>query len=502
MLHALRKDPVRRYDGAAAFAADLARHRDGLPIEARPESATYRAGRFVRRHRVGVLAAAAVLAAVVGGVTVAVQQAAEAERQRAVAEREAATSEQVATFMTDLFRESNSAEVRGDTVSARDLLDEGLARVDSLRDAPDVQADLLNVLGDTYRRLGRFEQANAAFERVVAIRQAQGDSMGVVQSLYALATARSEERAFPEAIAIYRAALARADDAPDTLRAALTIDMGIALVQIDELDQAIQALDAAAPFIRRTFPADATESLVTNGLRAQILVRRQEYGAARRLHERNIRYLRASGDESGLANSLNDLAFAIRRSGDPGGAVPLYREALSILERIDREGHRNRSIVLNNIASASIDSGDLTTAESALLEKLDLETANQGPGHWRIGSAHEALGGFYIENGRPARSVTHHRQSVAIYSATLGPDHTWTAKGRGGLALSLFDTAAPDEANAELDAMMRSLQTHLDNGESFGADVTRSVTRVMDALDERGLTERAQTLRQLLASGS
>ncbi len=58
LLKALAKDPHLRYPSVDEFAADLRRHLDGQPIHARPATFAYRAGKFVRRHRIAVPAAA------------------------------------------------------------------------------------------------------------------------------------------------------------------------------------------------------------------------------------------------------------------------------------------------------------------------------------------------------------------------------------------------------------------------------------------------------------
>ncbi|MHB1326671.1 MAG: serine/threonine-protein kinase, partial [Gemmatimonadales bacterium] len=58
---AMRKDPAHRYPSAAQFAEDIGRYRSGLPIAARPATLRYYAGRFIRRHRVGVAGTATAL---------------------------------------------------------------------------------------------------------------------------------------------------------------------------------------------------------------------------------------------------------------------------------------------------------------------------------------------------------------------------------------------------------------------------------------------------------
>jgi formylglycine-generating enzyme required for sulfatase activity/serine/threonine protein kinase len=65
-MKALEKDRLRRYQTAAEFAADVQRHLDSVPVMARPPSLGYIAGRWLRRHRRGVITAG--IGAVASGV--------------------------------------------------------------------------------------------------------------------------------------------------------------------------------------------------------------------------------------------------------------------------------------------------------------------------------------------------------------------------------------------------------------------------------------------------
>ncbi len=66
---ALRKEPERRYATAGELAEDLRRFLDGLPVQARPDTAGYRLRKFVKRNRAGVIAASvASLSLVAGGI--------------------------------------------------------------------------------------------------------------------------------------------------------------------------------------------------------------------------------------------------------------------------------------------------------------------------------------------------------------------------------------------------------------------------------------------------
>jgi len=67
ILKAMAKDRARRYDSAAELAHEIERSLHNRPIQARPPGAAYLARKFIRRHRMGVGAAAAVALALMAG---------------------------------------------------------------------------------------------------------------------------------------------------------------------------------------------------------------------------------------------------------------------------------------------------------------------------------------------------------------------------------------------------------------------------------------------------
>ena len=76
--------------------------------------------------------------------------------ERNQAQREAEKAEQVSQFLADLFQEADPSRATGDTITARDLLREGMEQIGELGDQPAVQAELMHVIGSTHRtRPGR-----------------------------------------------------------------------------------------------------------------------------------------------------------------------------------------------------------------------------------------------------------------------------------------------------------------------------------------------------------
>ncbi len=75
VLMAIRKDPARRYQSAEHLSEDIRRHLDGMPVRARPDTLTYRAGKFLRRNLWPVAAGFLIAASLVAGTVVSVRQA-------------------------------------------------------------------------------------------------------------------------------------------------------------------------------------------------------------------------------------------------------------------------------------------------------------------------------------------------------------------------------------------------------------------------------------------
>lgn len=81
VLTALRKERERRYPSVEALSEDIRRHLEGLPVSARQDTLWYLAGKFIRRNRIWVAAAALVLISLLAGISVALVEARRAERR-------------------------------------------------------------------------------------------------------------------------------------------------------------------------------------------------------------------------------------------------------------------------------------------------------------------------------------------------------------------------------------------------------------------------------------
>jgi hypothetical protein len=107
LMKAMPPDRALRYETANGLAADLRRYLADEPVSARPPRATYRVTKFVRRHRVGVMAASAILVSVVGSAIVATVGSVRATHAERHAVEEAEAAKQVTTFLVHRFHVSD-----------------------------------------------------------------------------------------------------------------------------------------------------------------------------------------------------------------------------------------------------------------------------------------------------------------------------------------------------------------------------------------------------------
>jgi non-specific serine/threonine protein kinase/serine/threonine-protein kinase len=180
VLTALRKEPERRYGSVQQFAQDIERHLQGLPVLAIRGRWRYQAGKFMVRNKTVVAAAAAVMAALVGGILVSTHQAHIAQAERARAEARFNDIRKLANALIFDVNEA-MADTPGNTAVRKLLLDRAVEYLDKLsKDAagnPDLQRELAwgyqklaDVQGnETEANLGQVSAAEQSLRKAAAL---------------------------------------------------------------------------------------------------------------------------------------------------------------------------------------------------------------------------------------------------------------------------------------------------------------------------------------------
>lgn len=435
---ALRKEPERRYSSAGALADDLLRHLAGMPVSARKDTLGYRARTFIRRHRAGLAAATLVLVSLAGGLGAALWQARETAQ-------EAAKAEEVKEFLMRLFETSDPDVSKGETITARELLDNGAARIEQeLAAQPEVQGEMMRVMGEIYSRLGLYEDAERLNRQALAqFRSLHGETHpDVAHSLHALGTVMREkgdydgaESLLRESLAMRRRLLAR--DHPDI--AAALQDLAWTLRYKSDYEGAEQLIREALAINRKQFGAEREE--VATGLYNLASIRgdRSDYAESERLHREalNLRRKLLGGENLAVAQSLNMLAGALRSLGDVEEAESMYREALAMRRKLLGDAHPAVGASMNDLALVLLTRRAYEEAESLFRQVLANYRARLGEEHPFVATALNNLATTLRDKGDLDAAVATFRDAVALQRKLLGSESVDTAKSLWTLAEAL-----------------------------------------------------------------
>jgi len=418
VMMAMRKEPSRRYVSVAALSADVQAHLEGYPVHARTDTWSYRGGKFVRRHRVAVALAAAMAVALVAFSLGMAWLARRATQARVVAEQQRFTAQREAEFLTSIFQAATPEEARGQTITARDLLDRGVKRIDNeLAAEPETQATMLESIGNAYYRLGDYDQAQPLLERASVLRARIGGTGNLSYATAALYLGT-----------IYRlqGAYGRAEP---LLRQAVAIREKILGPEAVPL---IETLDALGECLYLEGRDAESESLLR---RALALDQKQKVGR--------------------VSATRDYLALVLERRGDYPEALQLLREAVEIDRRDGGQDSPNAAISLHNLAGALIDTGDLTNAEVTERQAVAIRRHNSGSEHPELAYPLNNLGWILLAKGdwRQAEPVLH--EALEIRRKKLGEKHPLFAASVSNWGRAL--EAKGDYAGAE-DCYRRALQ--------------------------------------------
>jgi len=153
VLLAMRKEKDRRYSSAEQFSEDILRHLEGRPVLARKGTLSYRATKFVKRHKAGVIAAILAILTLIAGMAAIVRESRLERAQRARAERRFNDVRELAnSLMFDI--NDSIANLPGATAARKLLVTKALKYLDSLASEANGDPSLQRELATAYQRVG------------------------------------------------------------------------------------------------------------------------------------------------------------------------------------------------------------------------------------------------------------------------------------------------------------------------------------------------------------
>jgi non-specific serine/threonine protein kinase/serine/threonine-protein kinase len=370
-MKAVEKDRTRRYETPSALADDIARYLRHDPVRARPASFSYRVGKYVRRHRVGV-AVGTVFGAllIVSGVAQTIQL------RRITRERDRA--DRIAEFMTGIFKTSDPNERLGGSVTAMQLLDKASQEIDSgLAKDPGLQASMLHVIGRAYMYQGRYARAQSLFELGVKASSSVGEqeSRETLLTMHDLAWTLLQQGRISEAEAMERKLVdiqkrALGADDPDTL--AGISELAFTLCQENKCAEGVKLSGDVLEKQKRILGLEAHATLIT----------------------------------------MDNHAIMLAENGQPADAEKLQQQALQL--QLKTDGAENLSTIhgMLNLGDFQRDEHHDADAEASFRRALDLEARVMGPSQPETASTKYDLATVLARNGRKDEALSLLRDTV------------------------------------------------------------------------------------------
>jgi eukaryotic-like serine/threonine-protein kinase len=418
VMTAMARDPAHRYTSVEALAEDIYRYLNDLPIRARQPTRLYTLGRFIARHRTALGMAAVTVLALAIGLGTAVWQAREARLQAAEASRQAERAEQVSEFLTGLFRVNDPFENRGESLTARELLERGTESIETdLQDQPHLQFTLAALISDIHLSLGEYDRAENMLERAWLLNDVVDDRLAEIGLLRA--------------------------------RALLAHRRGHYAMALDWFDRAESLIQ----------PADGAEmSAGLNHNRALALLEGGQFRQAEHSFREAIRgYELASGPNAApIADSLNGMGYLLwKRLDRVDEARSAFERALEISMQHHGEMHPTTSGITMHLGWLLSERGEFDRAEVLLKRSLASNAKLWGEDAERYAHSLVSYGNFESDRGQPEAAIEAYQQAYEIYMMRLGPDHPYPSYPLHNMSLRYYEAGDYEQALAHADECLQ-----------------------------------------------
>lgn len=428
VLMTLRKEPQRRYRSVEHLADDLGRYLAGRPVSARKDTAWYRAGKFVERHRAGTAAAVLAAVALLASSGVAVYSAVTAQRERATAERRFQEGRQFARFV--LFQ-LDSALQSGITPARKLMVAKALEYLNGLEKDSAGDASLQHEISEAYVKVGDL-QGNLFGPNL-------GDSAGARKSYErAMEIAGRAEGEYPH------------ESWPRHEQAVSHIRLGNLSAVSGDRQQALDHYRQADPILKLDAASDPQAKSDLLELLARI----------------GFTELQAGNAQAALQNYVRYRQLAEELASGPNGANPETRRAVAY--GYERVGY------LSARTGATAEGMENLRRALQAYQEIAGENPENGAAQRDLASAY-ALIGDILERARPADAVPEYRNASTITEkvAEADPNNAQYQRDRvvmmGRLADALAKSGRVSEARTVRDNALRLLRAiELANVSDYG----------------------------------
>ncbi len=459
-MKALERNRERRYATPLELAADLRRYLNDEPVFARPAGPGYRLRKYTRRHRVAVgvgaglltvLAAFSVMQAMYLRETTRQRDHATQERDRANEERDRANQERdratrIAGFMSSMFKVPDPSEARGNSVTAREILDRAANDIGTgLAQDPDVQSQMMYEMASTYDNLGLHARAQTLAQRSLDARLGLHGSNDpkTLESMTQLGLILHLQGHDTDAEPLDRRALAderRVLGSDDPLTLETADDLALVLNTLGRYPEAEKlAREVVGSSTRRLGAESALTLRAQNHLGSILFFAGHAADAEKVLRPALDVERRVWGpDHPETMKGLAMLAISLHHQNRFTEAELVYREVLASSERVLGPEHPSTAVALGSLANMFADEKHFPQAEKLLRQALAIHLRTLGPDHPRTLIVELNLTRVLRSEGQLHEAEKMQRQILATEIRAHGPEYPDTLLAQSELAKTLF----------------------------------------------------------------
>lgn len=458
-LMALRKEPERRYASVETLLYDVERYLNDLPIVAGKESFTYISKKFLIRHKAAVITAAA-LFFVVNGLILFYTIQLKAERDKA--NLEAMKSEKIAEFLKELFLVSDPDESKGETITARELLDEGAAKLSAgLNDEPVVKSQLLNTIGNVYSNLGLYNSAEEIFKNLKENNNLyKSDKETYIETIINLGNIYRYKGNFELAGKNLKDALKYCQEylnKNNVLLSECYSSLGGYYYETGDFDKSYKNYFKAEKVIKSNYGEENSKYADLLIGMANLEFDKGNLNKSDSLYRKALKIcVLVNGEINAYtANAENGLASVLRHKGDYKEAAVLYERALKTRIKIFGKDHPDVAHTLNHLSRLYYNQEQYSKAEPLARRALEIRENLYDEDHPEVNASKSSLAGTLMGLNKFKEAEKLYRSAYLSSKKKLGDNHPYTPALLGNIGNALIKQKKYDEAEKDI---LRSIQ--------------------------------------------
>jgi serine/threonine-protein kinase len=506
VLMAMRKEPSRRYSSVGQFSADIQRHLDGLPVIARKDTFTYRASKFIRRHRVAVAAAFLILLSLVGGIIATTWQAQAARHEKAKAE-------DVKNALVRMLNYSNpivfSPQKNGQK-TVKEILDEAAKRLENgeFSNQPEIKVEVEQIIAECYYGQGNYALASKYTQEYLDLHRklyGENDIKTLAASarrafmLFGEGKLTESEKDYRKILPLMRNEKQKGNIKAENLASALNNFGYLRRTQGDSKEAELSfreslALSSQMPkeslYIIGPTRSTLASTLADQGRFEEALQTAREAVAEYRQREET--------DTPNFGFTLTVLGGFLTEKGDYAEADANLLEAEAIFRKLLVPSNLWSGDNLRNQAISFYEQGRYAESLSKITETLKIYRDSFGPYYDNYPTALIINGLILAKTGQPQEGETILREAGKIRTESLPKEHYWVAQANSALGECFTIEKRYNEAEPLLLESYETLKS------SQGASNPRTqiaLRRVVALYENWGKLETATKYRSRLTSG-